>query len=146
MGSKDTEAESIMRKSTHGIRTPRHLAQHSVYISCHSDFFMTVCSGGKVSAEGMRHGYISRLSVLFLSVGPMDGAQLCSSLLAGTGGCCWPKPNLFAIKEPFDCIVFTGAFPGPIRGCPQQRGWGEVYNRITFVYNLFLIDANKPVN
>lgn len=37
MDSKDIEAESIM--STHGVRAPRHLTRHSVYISFHSDFF-----------------------------------------------------------------------------------------------------------
>lgn len=46
MDSKDIEAQSIMRKSTHGVRAPRHLTRDSVYISFHSDFFITVCLGG----------------------------------------------------------------------------------------------------
>lgn len=60
MDSKDIEAESIM--STHGVQAPRHLTRHSVYISFHSDFFITVCLGGKVSAARMWQEYISQPS------------------------------------------------------------------------------------
>lgn len=121
MDSKDIEAESIM--STHRVRAPRHLTRrHSVYISFHSDFFITVCLGGKSPLQECGRSTLASLPGLFLFIRSMDGAQLCSSLLAGAGGCCWPKPNLFAIKEPFDHIVFTGAFPEPIRGSPWQRG------------------------
>lgn len=146
MSSKDIEAGFIMRKSTHEERAPHHLTQCSVYTVLHSDFFITVCLGGKVSTARMWQEHISRPSRALSVHRAVDGAQLCSSLLVGTGGCCWLKPNLLAIKEPFDHIVFTGAFFWTNQRPPWQRGWGEVYNRITFVCNLFLIDANKPVN
>lgn len=38
------------------------------------------------------------------------------------------------------------SFCGPFSDFILLREQGEVYNRISFVCNLFLIDANKPVN
>lgn len=110
MSSKDIEAGFIMRKSTHEAPAPHHLARRSVYTSLHSDFFYYCLLRGKVSTERMWREHISRPSRALSVRRAVDGARLCSSLLVGAGGCCWPKPNLFAIKEPFDHVVFTGSF------------------------------------